>query len=87
MEATDDDRRVEERSCVIPFKSAFTFSNLTRDHDVRFYTGIDNAESFLAFYTHLQRKATQMHYWKGDKTGLASPRSTKKVSLRSLAIE
>ena len=84
MEAIDDHHCVEEVHCVIPFKSALTFSHLTRDQRCQlFHWTSYNAECFLAFYTYLQRKAMQMHYWKGSHLSW----STKNISLRSLTIE
>ena len=43
------------------------FEQLTRECDVRFYTGFHSSETFKAIYEHVAPKAHVMQYWEGQK--------------------
>ena len=40
---------------------------ITRDADVRLYTGMQNTDAFRTLFEYLLPKAKNMNYWKGDK--------------------
>ena len=46
---------------------SFRFEDLTRDSDVRFYTGFINTEIFKTIFNHLLPKTRNMTYWDGHK--------------------
>ena len=55
---------------------------LTRDSDVRFYTGFHNAQQFFSIYQFLLPKAKHMRYWKGAvQTSREEPSRYKPVEL------
>ena len=91
-------KRVEEEPAVKDFavqcsfsvRSALTFAQLTREHDVMFYTGLKNSEVFKMLFDHLGVKAADMHYWKGQKITaktITTPRDKRNISLRCLSLE
>ena len=43
------------------------FEKLTRDSDVKLFTGLENAEVFQAVFEYLQPQAVTMVYWRGPK--------------------
>ena len=43
------------------------FEQLTRESDVRFYTGLTSTESFKCVFQHLLPKARNMQDWRGPK--------------------
>lgn len=47
--------------------AAMTFEQLTRESDVRFYTGFRSTSLFKFVFNFLLVKAVNMRYWKGDK--------------------
>ena len=53
----------DEHPAVIPFQ----FEQLTRECDVRFYTGIPSMAAFKCLFDHLSPKATNMQYWRGPQ--------------------
>ena len=48
-------------------RSAMTFEQLTRESDVKFYTGFRSTELFKFVFNFLLIKAVNMRYWKGEK--------------------
>ena len=46
---------------------SITFEQLTREHDVRFYTGFINGDIFKTLFNHLSFRASTMRYWDGAK--------------------
>ncbi|KAK6167374.1 hypothetical protein SNE40_021418 [Patella caerulea] len=49
----------------VPFTLCISSIQLSRDADVRFYTGFDNTEVFYSIFSFLRPKAINMQYWKG----------------------
>ena len=43
---------------------------LTRDADVKCYTGLSNTNVHKTLFDHLSSKASVMHYWKGPRQTL-----------------
>ena len=43
------------------------FEQLTRESDVRFYTGLRSTEAFRCLFDYLLPKAKNMQYWRGSK--------------------
>ena len=80
----------EAVQCSDPMISAMIFADLTRDHDVTFFTGLSNSSNFKLVFEFLSKKATTMHYWKGKKNtsqNALAPRDLKNATLRSLSLE
>lgn len=48
-------------------ESHLTFAQLTREHDVHFYTGFIKVGMFETLFEHLKFKASSMKYWDGVK--------------------
>ena len=48
-------------------RSSLTFDQVTRDCDVRFYTGFISTEIFKILFEHFKFKASTMIYWDGNK--------------------
>ena len=44
------------------------FAHLSRQYDVRFYTGLTSTETFRALFDHVEVKARVMSYWQGPKS-------------------
>ena len=67
----------------------FTFEQLTREHDVRFYTGLPSSSAFRLLFEQLSAKAREMHYWTGEKHVQTSHIMTSKVirTARALTLE
>ena len=59
---SDDDDEEETAFCV-----PMAFEQLTRECDVRFYTGFHSSETLKAIYEHVAPKAHVMQYWEGQK--------------------
>ena len=57
----------------------FTFEQLTREHDVRFYPGLPSSSAFRLLFEQLSAKAREMHYWRGEKHAQTSHIMTSKV--------
>lgn len=53
-------------------RSNLTFEQLTREHDVRFYTGFIKTGIFETLFAHLKSKASSMRYWHDEKRTLVS---------------
>ena len=53
----------DEHLAVIPFQ----FEQLTRECDVKFYTGIPSTAAFRCLFDHLSPKARNMQYWRGPR--------------------
>ena len=53
----------EERLVSIPFQ----FEQLTREFEVKLYTGIPSTEAFQSLFNHHRPKAWNMQYWRGSK--------------------
>ena len=49
------------------FKLSTASEQITREYDVRLYTGFQSTEAFKAIFDFLSPKAARMNYWKGDK--------------------
>ena len=49
------------------FKQCTASEQITRESDVRLYTGFQNTEAFRTMFVFLHSKAAKMNYWKGDK--------------------
>ena len=76
--------------CSEHIRSTMIFSDLTRDVDVNFFTGLQDAATFKIIFDYLSKKGAYMHYWKGLKNtfkDLSSPRNLNNVSLRSMTLE
>ena len=43
------------------------FEQLTRESDVRFYTGLPSTEAFRCLFDYLLPKARNIQYWRGSK--------------------
>ena len=43
------------------------FTDLTREYDIRFYTGLINQDLFRTLFEFLKLKASTMTYWDGNK--------------------
>ena len=46
----------------------FSFEQLTREQDVKLYTGFESAVMFQLIFNHLRPLATHMQYWKGERS-------------------
>ena len=49
------------------FGPGFCFEQLTREQDVKLYTGFESTSMFQLVFNHLRPLAAQMQYWKGEK--------------------
>ena len=47
--------------------SALRFSFITREADVRFYTGLPGTSHFHTLYKYIEKKALMLNYWRGLK--------------------
>ena len=62
------------------------FEQLTRESDVRFYTGLTSTESFKCVFRHLLPKARNMQYWRGPKqTDKETPLSSTTTAFEQFA--
>ena len=59
---------------------SFTFTQLTREIDVRFFTGFPNTETFEMVFNQLKPKAANMHYWRGLKETISNDDSPAKIA-------
>lgn len=59
---------------------SFAFTQLTREVDIRFYTGFPNSEVFEMVFNQLKQKASNMHYWRGLKETVLDDDSPAKVT-------
>lgn len=59
---SDEDLKCES-TCHVPM----SFEQLTRECDVRFYTGFHSSETFKTIFNHVAPKAYVMQYWEGQK--------------------
>ena len=87
LESNENDKTVQ---CSFSIKAALVFANLTRDNDVKFFTGFSDRSVFELVFNGLSIKASDMHYWKGlsnTTKDLSSPRDKKNISLRKLTME
>ena len=63
-------RMEETPSAPVPMQ----FCHLTREYDVRFFTGLTSTGTFKTLYDHVSAKASVMSYWEGPKrTSHGSP--------------
>ena len=53
----------EDKTVYIPMR----MEQLTREHDVHFYTGLNGTVAFNALFDLVVKKAAIMNYWKGEK--------------------
>ena len=53
----------EDKTVFIPMR----MEQLTREHDVHFYTGLNGTAAFNALFDLIVKKAAIMNYWKGEK--------------------
>ena len=58
-----DSSEPEEHLVSIPFQ----FEQLTREFEVKLYTGIPSTEAFQSLFNHLCPKARNMQYWRGSQ--------------------
>ena len=65
------------KQCTI---QSFTFTQLTREIDIRFFTGFPNTETFEMVFNQLKPKAANMLYWRGLKETISSDDSPAKVA-------
>ena len=65
-----------------------TFSQMTRERDVRYYTGMQFSAAFELVLEHLKPKAVVMHYWKGEKRArdMSRPKIEKYTRALSLCL-
>lgn len=49
------------------FQLCTASQQISRDHDVKMYTGLQNTEAFKAIFAFLYLKAARITYWKGKK--------------------
>ena len=64
-----------------PCYFAMQFEHLTREYDVRFYTGFESPEIFSAVFDFVKVKASIMTYWDGTKRTILPQESSKLVNL------
>ena len=57
------DTREDDPTVYLPMR----FEQLTRESDVRFYTGLPSTEAFRCLLDYLLPKAKNMQYWRGSK--------------------
>ena len=58
-----DSSEPEEHLASIPF----SFEQLTREFEVKLYTGIPSTEAFQSLFNHLCPKAQNMQYWRSSQ--------------------
>ena len=56
---------------------ALQFAHISREGDVRFYTGFETVESFKTVFDFLISKASIMSYWEGSKKSLSKKKCEK----------
>ena len=61
------EKRLRFQEAQVQCNISFTFEQLTREHDVRFYTGLPSSSAFRLLFEQLSAKAREMHYWTGEK--------------------
>ena len=66
VEIHSDEEEIDSGSAAA-CNPSITFEQLTREHDIRFYTGFINGEIFKTLFNHLSFKASSMRYWDGSK--------------------
>ena len=80
-DVSEDDAETSE-DCIYP---SFKFAQITRESDVRFFTGIPGTETFKFLFGWLAVKAKHMQYWRGGKQTLEeSPKAVPQLPLHSL---
>ena len=80
---SDMDENAEEAD-LLPVPLQFEW--LTREFDVRFYTGLTSTESFKCVFQHLLPKARNMQYWRGPKqTDKETPLSCTTTAFKQFA--
>ena len=73
---------MEIKSNSIEFTLCTASAQITRDGDVRVYTGMQNTDAFRILFEHLLPKAKNMTYWKGNKqTEAERPRRYAGISI------
>ena len=61
---TDDEMETDTDYCVsVPMQ----FEQLTREMEVKVYTGLPSTETFRFLFDYLSEKARFMQYWRGGK--------------------
>ena len=70
----------------VSFPVPLQFEQLTRESDVRFYTGLTSTESFKCVFDYLLPEAMNMQYWHGPKQTEETPRVIKEHHSNSLLI-
>ena len=70
-----------EASLPVPLQ----FEQLTREFDVRFYTGLTSTESFKCVFDYLLPKAMNMQYWRGPKQTEETPLSNVRTPFQQFA--
>ena len=60
-------------------RTAMNFCQITREYDVRFYTGFTSTEIFNVIFNHLSKKASLMDYWQGPKRTTARLKKADKI--------
>ena len=68
---------------------SFTFEQLMSEHGVRFHTGLPSSSAFQLLFQQLSAKASEMHYWTGEKHSQTSHIKASKVmrTVRALTLE
>ena len=73
----DFDKKIQlSVQCELNYKSALHFAQMTRECDVNFYIGLRSSAAFKMIFEHVQAKAFDMYYWRGQKNtskDLSSP--------------
>jgi len=66
--------------------SSLTFAHLTREHDVKNFTGL-SVDSFRLIFDNVKEKAAVMHYWRGPKSTRDSCQPKMDRQVRALSLE
>ena len=78
----DENPAETEVSLPVPLQ----FEQLTRESDVRFYTGLTSTESFKCVFEYLLPKTGNMQYWRGPKqTDKETPLSSARTPFQQFA--
>ena len=83
------EKRLRFQEAQVQCNISFTFEQLTREYDVRFYTGLPSSSAFRLLFEQLSAKAREMHYWTGEKHAQTSHIMASKVTrtARALTLE
>jgi len=63
----DDESDADDEGMDLDFRVMMRFEQLTRESDVRTFTGLPSTQAFKCLFEYLMPKAQHMQYWRGDK--------------------